>query len=935
MKRLLLALSVALFLCGCGSGSSTTSKSTSTVATVTVTAASSSVASGTTDQFTAVAKDSSGNTISGAAFTWTSTTTTVATISSTGLATGALAGTTQITATSGGVTSSAVTLTVTPGALATVTVTAASSSVASGATDQFTAVGKDSAGNTISGLTFTWASSITAVATISSSGLATGALAGTTQITATSGSITSSAVTLTVTAGSLAKITVSGASSSVASGATDQFTAVGTDGAGNTVSGLAFAWTSGTVTVATISNTGVATGELAGTTQITATSGGVTSNVVTLTVTPGALATITITGPSSSIAAGATEQFTAAGMDLAGNTISGLAFTWTSSTTTTATISSTGMALGVSTGTTSITATSGSITSNAVLLTVNSSASLTITTTSLSPATSAVSGTYSATLGASGGTPPYTWNLYNSTVLPAGLTLTPSASTLTATLAGTPDYTGTATFSVTVTDSAAAPATSAPQIFSITVDPSSCGSGYESRLSGQYAFSLSGFNSTGYLAAVGSFAADGSGNITAGEMDSNGTLYTQAQQASLTTGSSFYSVGSDNRGCATLVTSFGTFTTRFTLGTIPLSGIATQGNVIEWDTLPSATSAFIGTGQILLQTAPTVGVSGAYAFKASGVDSTGFRVGAIGVLSDNGTSATAGEMDLNDAGTTGTYTVETAGTSTTPDTNGRITVNPTWNTLGTSNYVIYLVSGSKGLLMTSGDSATTVVMAGEVDLQSVTPSASSLDGTMVFYLTGMNSGGGASVGLVAADGTSSVGVTDYQDKAGTPQTTPTTFTCTYAVDSYGRMSLSGSAAACTGSGTPVLYISGTNSAFMLGTGGAVDIGNAEPQVGSDFTVAYLSGTYYTGTLEVVNQGQEAEVKYITVAGSGSGSFTTDSTEISTTPGINYTGTGTLTVATDGTISSSGTPIGFIISSTRFVLLDGIGETYPYITVYQQ
>ncbi|MGO8786575.1 MAG: beta strand repeat-containing protein [Terriglobia bacterium] len=287
MKRLWLALLAALFLGGCGGGSSSTSNTAPTLATITVTAASSSIAVNATDQFTAVAKDSSGNSMSGVTFTWASSATSVAAISSTGMATGALAGTTQITASSGGVTSSAVTLTVTPGPVATIAVTAGSSSVAVNATDQFTAVAKDSVGDTISGLTFTWASSATTVATINSSGLATGALAGTTQITAASGGVTSSGVTLTVTPGPVATISVTPPSPSIAVGGTEQFIAAAKDSAGDTINGLTFTWASSASGVASIdSSSGLATGVSTGTTYITAASGGVTSNQDLLTVTP-------------------------------------------------------------------------------------------------------------------------------------------------------------------------------------------------------------------------------------------------------------------------------------------------------------------------------------------------------------------------------------------------------------------------------------------------------------------------------------------------------------------------------------------------------------------------------------------------------------------------------------------------------------------------
>src|SRR5579885_2339042 len=182
----LFLLAFACILAGCGGGSSSSSSGGSqpTISTITVSPASPSIAVGATQQFTATAKDSSGNTISGVTFTWSSNTTSVATINSSGLATGVAPGTTQITASAGGVTSSPDTLTVTAPVVASITVSPSSPSIAVGATQQFTATAKDGSGNTISGVTFTWSSNNTSVATIDGNGLATALLAGSTQITA-------------------------------------------------------------------------------------------------------------------------------------------------------------------------------------------------------------------------------------------------------------------------------------------------------------------------------------------------------------------------------------------------------------------------------------------------------------------------------------------------------------------------------------------------------------------------------------------------------------------------------------------------------------------------------------------------------------------------------------------------------------------------------
>ena len=216
---------------------------------------------------------------------------------------------------------------------------------------------------------------------------------------------------------------------------------------------------------------------------------------------------------------------------------------------------------------------------------------LAITTSALLDGT--VNTPYNAKVAAMGGTPPYTWSIPTG-ALPAGVSLNAS----TGAISGTPSSTGTAYFTVMVTDSSSPPETQT-QALSLTVEnpAEACtSSGNNAVLSGPYAFSLSGFNDVGFLTVVGSFTADGTGKITAGEADTNGVL--GAQNGNIITSASSYSVGSDNRGCATLATPFGTFVTHFALGSMS-SSIATAGRMIEWDS-PSA-SAYIAAGQLLRQ----------------------------------------------------------------------------------------------------------------------------------------------------------------------------------------------------------------------------------------------------------------------------------------------------------------------------------------------
>ena len=122
---------------------------------------------------------------------------------------------------------------------------------------------------------------------------------------------------------------------------------------------------------ATITSAGLATGVGTGTTQITAALGGVTSPGDMLTVTAATLVSIAVTPVSPSIAKGLSQQFKATGTytDNSTQDITTSA-TWVSGTPAVATITSAGLATGVGTGTTQITAALSGVTSPGDTLTV-------------------------------------------------------------------------------------------------------------------------------------------------------------------------------------------------------------------------------------------------------------------------------------------------------------------------------------------------------------------------------------------------------------------------------------------------------------------------------------------------------------------------------------------------------------------------------------
>ncbi len=288
-----------------------------------------SLAIGGTQQYTAVGRDASGNVV---AFTpsW-SVVAGGGTVSATGLFTaGTVAGTfvNTVQASSGTLRGTA-TVTVTAGPLATIVVTPNPATLGTGATQQFTATGRDASGNAVA-ITPVW-SVVAGGGTIASTGLFTaGTTAGTftNTVRATSGTV-SGLATVVVTAGAVATITVTPNPATLAIGATQQFTATGSDANGNAVA-VTPSWSvvsgGGTIDIATgLFTAGNTSGTFTNT--VRASVGGVVGSA-TVVVTPGPLATITVTPNPATLQTGATQQFTAVGRDASGNVV-GITPAWT------------------------------------------------------------------------------------------------------------------------------------------------------------------------------------------------------------------------------------------------------------------------------------------------------------------------------------------------------------------------------------------------------------------------------------------------------------------------------------------------------------------------------------------------------------------------------------------------------------------------------
>ena len=259
--------------------------------------------------------------------TWTSVTTTVATIGTDGTVTASstTTGTSIISYTIGSCVATKI-----------VTVTTQPAAITGNAPicQTFTENLSDATGGGV------WSSVTTTVATISSTGVVTGAGVGTSVVSYTIGSC---AATVIVTVNT--QPTAILGAPSVCRG----FTTSLSDATGGGT------WSSVNTVVATIASTGIVTGATVGTSLISYTIGSCVANVVvTVTTTPAAIS------GNAPICMGATENLT----DATGGG------TWSSITTTVATISSTGVVTGAGVGTSVVSYTIGSCAAS-VIVTVN------------------------------------------------------------------------------------------------------------------------------------------------------------------------------------------------------------------------------------------------------------------------------------------------------------------------------------------------------------------------------------------------------------------------------------------------------------------------------------------------------------------------------------------------------------------------------------
>ncbi|MFT3691615.1 MAG: Ig-like domain-containing protein [Kofleriaceae bacterium] len=302
--------------------------------------------------------------LSSGGVTWTSADPTIATVDANGLVTGVFEGSARISAQVDNI-SASITVDVSSGGLAKISISASTATMPLGTQQQFTAHANAQDGSDLGAITATWISSDPAIIDIQPDGTATALALGTADITATSMGVTSPAVSTTVGAAALTSLAITPAMPRVGIGFTAQLTADGTYTDQTKVDPATVTWSIDHMNIATISATGVVTPVAVGTATVTAMVG-TTTATTTLTVTAATLVSLAITPDPASVVPGGTTQLTATGTFSDSSTLDMTQTSaWTSDQPGTATVSATGtrgVVTGVAVGTATIHVTNGTVT---------------------------------------------------------------------------------------------------------------------------------------------------------------------------------------------------------------------------------------------------------------------------------------------------------------------------------------------------------------------------------------------------------------------------------------------------------------------------------------------------------------------------------------------------------------------------------------------
>lgn len=444
-----------------------------------------------------------------------------------------------------------------------------------------------------------------------------------------------------------------------------------------------------------------------------------------------------------------------------------------------------------------------------------------------------------------------------------------------------------------------------------------------STLNGTYAFEMSGQDSGGFFARIGSFAANGAGGVTGGVLDLSSGIVPGAVTLTITSGT--YSIGTNGKGTLSLVDSAGE-----TLGLSIVMTSTTSGLITETDGTATASGNFTVQDTTTFATFPT-NFSGPYVFDVSGVDPNGAGESIVGQFTANGAGGfTSGVADVNDdfsasgpLAITGTFTRDATYGATFGRGTATLAINGT-----TLNFAFYTVGTNRIRMLRTNYPATSV---GDAVAQTGTiPTATSgLTGSFAFILGGSSlSGsdvragratlsGGAVSNVELDDDDSSASGSGNSNHTAIPAGTisAATYTIDPSGDGRGTLTFTDSSA---GTFSFIFYLSSPTQAFIqdVSTGkSSLPIitadGSMQMQTGNPFSTAGEAGNWaFNWSGESINgtTGILAEEDFVgqyAQTSSGSISGGVDFTELSANSVVTGAAfSGSMTVNGDGTLRNT-------------------------------
>jgi len=428
-----------------------------------------------------------------------------------------------------------------------------------------------------------------------------------------------------------------------------------------------------------------------------------------------------------------------------------------------------------------------------------------------------------------------------------------------------------------------------------------------SRLSGPYAFRVSGFDSTNHpIAAVGNFIANDDGTIQGGTSEDMLVAGVPAHCTILNT--STYVLDGNNHGTISLRTSGSGGCTSPALRKYQVVLNASgSGQIIEFDSSGRSSG-------VLAQVGSASALAGTFVFGFTGSDLAGKRVGLAGVFQADGAGgiASTGSLDINDNGaatSTSSFDPVLSGYSISGG-SGSLTLVSN----GTSyNFAIYVVGGKTQnavnpltLFAISNDGPTNHAALGTIVFQDPAPTydKSALDDFSVSNLTGVDSSGSntlVSLTVARGDGNGNFAGSYDANNAGTIIAAKS-FNSTYSASGNGRYTLD----LLSPGRHFVLYLSAANRGLLLDvdqSSNAVYTGTMDQQSGGgSFANSAMAGSFDGATVSSGTSGV-SQVAMNLLLTSSAPDFTVSGQQDETDNGQNPISvplTGTYSVTFDGT-----------------------------------